>query len=160
MNEQPLEFLAKGFDWNQKVLMGLVDGFSDEDHRKCFNGAKCSYWLLGHHAACRRMVARMLGLDVLEDSWENFFGMESSGEVTPDWPGLELLISDSAEVGAKISTALAGMTAEKCEQKSKAIHSDEESTMSGKMLFMYWHESFHLGQVALVRSMLALPYLA
>jgi len=160
MSEHPLDFLAKGFDWNQQVLTGLIDGFSDADHTRCFNEAKCSLWLLGHHAACKRMVGRILGLDVEAASWEEYFGMESSGEVTDDWPGVDALVADSAEIGGKVSTALAQLTPEKCEQKSKAIHSNEESTLSEKMLFMYWHECFHLGQVAMIRTMLGLPYLA
>ena len=160
MNGHPLEFLAKGFDWNQQVLSGLVDGFSAEDHSKRFNEAKCSQWLLGHHAACRRMLGRILGLEVAVASWEDYFGMESSGDVTSDWPGPDVLIVDSSEVGEKVSEAISRLTPEMCEQKSKSIHSDEESTMSGRMLFMYWHECFHLGQLAMIRSMLGLPYLA
>ena len=161
MRDAPRNALADGFAFNEMALTGLLEGFKEEDYSKCFHGAKCAHWYIGHHALCRRHLADMVGREgEVPPRWEEFFGINSTGEKTDDWPTVQELLDDAEKTGEQLIEALAAMTPEDFAAPAKTIPSGEDGTVAHRLGFMYWHEGFHFGQIAMIRAMLGLPYIA
>ena len=152
--------LGRSFEFSGMMLDGLLQGFGPDDYTRQFEQARVAHWQIGHLAHCRRLVQRMLGAGEPLEHWETWFGMESSGKPMASWPDPEEIVRDFHYCGRTIADHLRTMTQDQIEQPQQYIMGDEQVPMQDNLLFMCFHESYHIGQVGYIRSLLGLPYIA
>ena len=120
-----------------------------------------AYWLLGHLAYCRRIMARKLGGTISEESWEKSFGRGSQPSDKLEPIDILPLRQRFLDAGRVIIARLQPMTAADLAVESGRVWPQGDSRLEGMILFMlHMHEPYHIGQIALIGRTLGKPGLA
>jgi hypothetical protein len=145
--------LGDRYNFNRSTIEMLVDGFGPEDWSRpaSDDGGNTAHWIVGHMAVARRSVLRHLGDAVPEDDWEQAFEMKVTPEGTKGYPAPEVLLEDIRESGKKLTSILAEMTPEKAAEEWGSPFPDGGTTLADGAQFMHFHESYHIGQLGLLR---------
>jgi len=116
--------------------------------------ANCALWHAGHIAGNRRAIGRLIGCDL--DSPEGLVNFEpgASGEASEDWPNLDLILADLETTADRLSTCLDASEA-KLDAPAERILGQGTGTARENLLFLCYHEAFHVGQVEQMRKLLA-----
>ena len=147
----PLVPLAQRFAFNDRFLDLLVEGFEDHDWLVRGGGGNHAQWLLGHLASTRRWALREFGLSGAEElPWEKHFGMGTSPTPASDDIAPALLREAFLKNGEALRAWMQSLTPEQAELPFKPFP-DGSRTVGGAMHFLYFHETYHLGQVGLLR---------
>ncbi|UCF77989.1 MAG: DinB family protein [Candidatus Eiseniibacteriota bacterium] len=155
-----MDSLSHVFDWNSKVTRQLLEGFAEGFFSKRFEGANSAHWLIGHLAVSRREICDFLNIETDPIGWREPFDMGSSPEVPDDCPPPVELLDDFLAIGQRICAKIQSMSADDCERPMRLIVGNEERTVLHNLHFMYWHESYHVGQIGMIRRMLGLERMA
>jgi hypothetical protein len=155
-----LEGLARGYGFNDKVLGRAISGLDGDDWvRRAGPETSHAYWVLGHLAASRRALLRNLGRDLPREPWEDAFARGSKPadavSVTPS-----TLEADFLSSGTLIRDLLGAMTEEEASSAYPRKLPDGSDTRGGATRFFLWHESFHLGQLGILRRACGKPGIA
>lgn len=158
---QPLELLSQMYRFNSGVLDKFTDGFSDSDWLHRPGQANHAYWILGHITFYRREVLRELGDQIAKESWEELFKIRTHPTNQIECISAGLLIQDFHGVGETLCARLMELTPE----QAAATREDGttipfQKTVQGYVQFFIWHETYHIGQIGLIRRILEKPRLA
>ena len=147
----PLAPLAQRFAFNDRFLDMLVEGFDDRDWLVRGGEGNHSQWLLGHLACTRRWALREFALPGTEEqAWERHFGMGTTPTPASDDIAPALLREAYLKSGEALRTWMASLGPEQAELPFKPFP-DGSKTVGGALHFLYFHETYHLGQVGLLR---------
>lgn len=150
MNHLPA--LAARFRFNERVLGRAVDGLEGADWlRPAVAGGSHALWLLGHIAASRRTILRGIGRERPRAAWEEFFGKGSRPGDGPGESSPAELLADIAESGTILESHLATLDADQASAPFPRKLPDGATTIDGALHFFHWHESYHIGQLGLLR---------
>ncbi len=153
--------LIQRFRFNDKALAATVEGFTEDDwRRRASPDSSHAFWLLGHIALTRRILFRKLGGDMTTAPWESAFAKGSKALDGDFVVSPEILRADFAESGRRLEARLSALTAEDAAAPYGRTFPDGSSTIEGAAHFLYWHESYHLGQIGLLRRVCGKPGLA
>ena len=145
---------------NRLYLKLLVRGFSEEDWlRPPAEGLSNALWLLGHLAWARLTLLRRLGEDLPEESWENHFSIGSRGQGSPEISADEFM-DKLTLLGRLLVDRIELMGEEDLDRLLEKPMPDGADTVAGLVRFMCFHESYHLGQLGLLRRLNGKPGLA
>lgn len=148
----PLQSLADRFAFNDKFLDMLTDSFDDRDWLMRGGPGNHAQWLLGHLATTRRWALREFGQPAEEQPWEQHFGMGHSPTPLSDDIAPAQLREAFVKNGASLRAYLAGLPAERATAPFKPFP-DGSNTVGGAAHFLHFHETYHLGQIGLLRRM-------
>ena len=155
-----LEGLAHGYRFNEKVMGGVTTGLDGEDWlRRACGDASHAYWVLGHLAVSRRSLLRGLGKDIPQEAWEASFarGSKPVQEITV---APSVLAEDFLSSGRLLQELLASLDADEASSPYSRKLPDGSQTKEEVIRFYYWHESYHLGQLGILRKICGKPGLA
>lgn len=146
---------------NDFVFGLAVTGVDDEIARRRLPGQTrpSMAWNIGHLLHGRARMASSIGasgpaLDVSR------FGREGATD-GHDYPAVADLIAAWRETSAALVPALSAMTDEQLSQAASFPELPHgERTLADGVRFYTWHESYHLGQIGLIRSALGLTPIA
>jgi uncharacterized damage-inducible protein DinB len=143
--------LAFQFEMNGRSMELNLDGVSHEDslHRPA-RGGNCANWVVGHIVANRNSVHKMLGLGPAWDSGTDLYDRESAP--LTDWARAEPLDA-MLERFRDSQTAVTGAF-ETMEDSRLAAADDEDKPLGLRLAFLVFHESYHVGQLGLLRRLL------
>ena len=148
----PLVPLAARFRFNESLLATTTDGFSPEDWARApEGGGNNAIWILGHLVASRRFLARRLGLSIPEETWEDGFSMGAKPADTSTYPSPETLVADLRSLGERIEQRCGELGPDQAEEPFGSAFPDGSNTVAGGAHFLYFHETYHLGQIGLLR---------
>lgn len=157
----PLDFTADRFLWGHKLLESTTGDFSDREWRTQQGDTSSPIWLLGHLAMVRRMLLRNLGQNVPTAAWEKFFARGSKADQLPaDGPSVAELRADFLELGTQLAAKLRSMTEAEMAQKFQRTMADGSNTMGAVAQYLANHESYHFGQLGLIRRLYGKPGIA
>ena len=137
-------------------------GVSEEDALRSPGDAgtgNCLNWLVGHILVARDGLGSMLGRDTFLTKEEGqrygrgSVALVAGGEATP----MRRLVTGIKETGAGLDEAFAGLDAEVLAQPIPAERFPFPPTrpdLASMIQFLHFHESYHAGQIALVRRSL------
>jgi len=155
-----LAHLTHGFRFNEKVLGGVTVGLEGEDWlRRACPEASHAYWVLGHLAISRRSLLRGLGKDLPQEPWEASFAKGSK-------PGQELTVAPSVltedfnSSGRLLQEWLGSLDEKDASSPYVRKLPDGAQTKEEAARFYLWHESYHLGQLGILRKVCGKPGLA
>jgi hypothetical protein len=157
----PLHEQARQYRFNDRFLGVLVDGFEEPDWRfRPEGGGNAAIWIVGHLAAVRRQIRRHLGENLPKVPWEDSFDMGVDPATIDSWPDPADLLADFHASGEPIEARLHAMTPEEASRELEHAFPDGGNTMEGWLRFFYFHETYHLGQLGLLRRMRGKPRFA
>jgi hypothetical protein len=145
--------LGDRYNFNRSTIEMLVDGFGPADwaRRPSDDGGNTAHWIVGHVAVARRSVLRRLGEEIPPDDWEQAFEMKVTPAGTAGYPTPEVLLEDIRASGKLLTSILAEMTPEKAAEEWGSPFPDGGTTLADGAQFMHFHESYHIGQLGLLR---------
>jgi hypothetical protein len=109
-------------------------------------------WIAGHVVVHRAMVLKILGQEWAAP-WEGLFTRGVKLAAPGDYPPIEEIVKAWDEVSPRLASSLASASPESlAEPVSKGITLDGK--MSGKIAFLSFHETYHVGQMAYLRKWL------
>src|SRR5262249_19040078 len=146
----PLQSLADRFAFKAPFLDMLTEGFDDADWLRRGGPGNHAQWLVGHLARSRRAALRAFGQPVEEQPWEQDFAMGQRPTPQSDDIAPAQLREAFFKNGAALRTFLEGLTPERAAESCKALP-DGSDTLAGAAHFLHFHETYHLGQIGLLR---------
>lgn len=149
--------LAEIFRLNRRLILNCFDGVSEEQARLRVGGTTNSaQFLLAHLIDVRHFLLAALGgraENPVAAALATAGGIDEVSELPPVAELLEAwsAISDALE-GALASTSGSALDAPAAQR-----YPVEDATLLGEIAFLAQHESYHLGQIAMLRRVVGLP---
>lgn len=152
----PLADLAGRFRFNATLLEMLVSGFAPDEWFRAAGSSAPAIRVLGHVATMRLSLLRTLGVDVDERSWESLFGEHGNPPVSLDdlpLPRVSELLEVVRASDVLLTEELTALSAAEIDE----VWAEEGATavsLGDSVGFYYFDETFHLGQLGLLRQFL------
>ncbi len=150
MNKEMIHGLFKTNHW---VLTHQADGLTHEDSllQLPFRG-NCLNWVLGHILVSRESVLNMLGIEgtwTEEESARYKFDSEPiTSADDPTIPPFERLLAYFEHTQEQIADGFAEIS------EQQLAETDENGrSVAERILFLAWHEGYHLGQTEYLRQL-------
>ena len=150
MNKEMIHDLFKTNHW---VVTNQTDDLTHDDSllQLPFRG-NCLNWVLGHILVSRQNALEMLGI---QGSWTEKeiarYKFDSEPITSPDDPGilpLERLLADIESTQEQLADGFAEISEQQLAEKN-----DRGNTVAERLLFLAWHEGYHLGQTEYLRQL-------
>ena len=155
----PLADLARRYRFNERLLGMVSEGLTPAEWAQApgAKGGNSAHWILAHLVVQRRGLARKLGESAPAEAWEAAFKPGSKGTLAPDTPAPAALLTTFTALGERIGARLSALDAAAADTPGGSTFPDGSTTVAGGAHFLYFHETYHLGQVGLVRRILGRP---
>lgn len=155
MNDGPLADLARRFRFNERLLAVETEGFTkaDWDAPAGERGGNAARWILAHVTHYRRRFARRLGEDGPEDAWERAVARGTKAASVDELPDPADLAALFATAGEALGRRLTATSAEGAARDAGEAAPDGGRTVKDAAHFLYFHETYHLGQIGLIRRL-------
>lgn len=145
------------FQFNSNFIKQIASDLDEADWKQNHGEGNTALWVLGHIAVYRRMLLRQIGQEIAEENWEELFKKGTKLDQTQTNPSADSLIKDISNTGMKITKGLITLKAEDAEKTIDMTMPNGENTLNGLINFLYFHESYHLGQIGYIRRLLNKP---
>ncbi|MDF1798476.1 MAG: DinB family protein [Planctomycetota bacterium] len=156
--QHPLASLATRYRFNESLLSTITEGFSPEDWAAApESGGNNPIWILGHITASRRFLLRRLGVEVEDEAWERHFAMGTQLQDPGAYPSPATLVGHFRSAGEALVERCATLDAEQARAPWGSAFPDGSETLDGGAHFLYMHETYHLGQIGLLRRIRSKP---
>jgi uncharacterized damage-inducible protein DinB len=144
---------------NSKLIrLGLEDLSQEDASRRTRGGQGSSIsYLVGHLLASRIAALRMLG-KAEGNPYSQQFGGGTAASDGADYPSVADLAHQWDEVATRFATALEGLSHEDVLAAHEGFPVPDQ-TVRGALMFRAWHESYHVGQIGMIRTELGYPAL-
>lgn len=153
---QPLEALGKRIRFNNHLLTLATEGFGESHWSfRPETGGSSALWILGHLASSRRVMRRLAGDAVEESDWEKFFRRGTRPE-DATYPPTDEFVQEFFSSGEALAGHLATLPEDVASGASPIEFPDGSKTVEEALHFLYFHETYHLGQVGLLRRLAGL----
>ena len=145
------------YRFNSHALHARVADFTSEDWERQHGDSSSALWIVGHLCVYRRRVLRMFGEDMPAADWEAAFQQgtkpaEHPADTTPD-----MLLREWERSGERLAARLEALTPEEADRPAGFTAPDGSETLGSVGTFLLWHETYHIGQLGLIRKILHKP---
>ena len=150
MNKEMIHGLFKTNHW---VLTHQTDGLTHEDSllQLPFRG-NCLNWVLGHILVSRERALELLGI---QGTWKEQeiarYKFDSEPILVADDPGIlpfERLLADFERTQEQLADGFAEIS-----ELQLVKENERGRTVADRLLFLAWHEGYHLGQTEYLRQL-------
>jgi uncharacterized damage-inducible protein DinB len=148
----PGEILALNTDLFRSVLRDVPESLAAER----IGGANPPAFLAAHLLDARCYLSGLLGAPVENPIGDALRDARSADEVDA-LPSLAAVLAEWDRVSPHLEAALAAATAAQLDGPSPQRFPVRDATLGAGVAFLLQHESYHLGQLALLRRQLGLP---
>ena len=138
-----------------RLYINSFEGVDDEAARvRPSNSTNNMAFIALHVLDARAYLARYLGLEYQHP----FTGLEevNSIEDMTDYPSVEDLLASWKEVSGLLDERMQTLSSEQLSKESPQEFPVDDGSVMGGLAFLLLHESFHIGQLALLRKYLGL----
>jgi uncharacterized damage-inducible protein DinB len=146
--------LKKLFEINQYAFGVNVEGVTHEESLlQPGGGANCLNWVAGHVVANRNHILELLGEEPIWDqpAYEEYKRGSKPIASTAKARPFESILADFGRSQERIRAGLARL-----KDEDLAAPRGKE-TLGGSLHFLHFHESYHIGQTALLRRLAGKP---
>ncbi len=141
---------------NSRLFLNALEEVTDEQARQRPAGVANSMVFVALHLLdARCYLARMLGAEASHPYEKELEAVQSIDEMQ-EFPALEDVRAAWREASSSLDRALRELTAERLIEKAPAEFPVEDRSTLGGVAFLLQHESFHIGQLALLRRQVGL----
>lgn len=143
------------FGSNVRLLELNAAGLTEElAAKRPASGVASAAWIVGHLVATRRRILKMLGGHPEEDpAWEQHYARGGPG--SPAHLGLTALMDAFRASDQALKAAFLELSDWDRPTLNPAVGA--EQPLEQVLAFLYMHESYHLGQIGIVRKLHGLP---
>lgn len=147
--------LAAILSLNRRLLLNSLDGMSDETARVRAGAGNSAAFIAVHLVDARLYLLRTLGAEMTHPFGDRLATVTTIDDMT--WyPTLDEIRAAWNAVSEGLEGALQGLTAEDLSRASPADFPIADSTLVGTVAFLTQHDSYHVGQVSLIRRLVGL----
>ena len=138
------------------VRVCLGDLSHDDAGRRWRDGDGSSIlFLLGHLLSSRVGLLKRFG-ETEDNPYAELFGGNADPRDGADYPPLEELARGWDEVATRLESTLAGLSEDQVMASAEGFPIPDQ-TARGALMFLAWHESYHAGQIGLMRTEMGYP---
>jgi hypothetical protein len=141
---------------NTRLLLNCLDGVSDDAARRRVEAANPLAFLATHLIDSRHFIAGYLGAPL-----DNPFAARLAGakgvEDLDELPALDEIRSAWLAIGGHLDRLLPLIPGERWGAPSPERFPVDDASVLGGLAFLVQHDSYHVGQAALLRRQLCLP---
>jgi uncharacterized damage-inducible protein DinB len=142
---------------NTKLFGNCLDGLTEEAARVRPSGTTNSAtFVAAHLAESRFYTLKVLGAE-RPNPLARYLGEWRAIEEITEWPSLAQIRSAWAEATAALEARLAAITTAELNAPSGTQMPIEDRSLLGLFAFMLQHDSYHVGQLSLLRKYAGLP---
>jgi len=152
--------LAHLYGLNDWLLHRLVADFTDADWRVRDAAGHTPRWVLGHLATYRLRVADLMGLTAEPAAWTDAFVRGTSDADVPAEIDLEQVVRAFHEAQRRMVDRWEHLDSDQLAMPAGRTLPDGSDTVGGALRFLAWHETYHLGQLGLLRRLAGKPGVA
>lgn len=149
--------LAQQFAVCDQFLDGIVGDFTDSDWQVHDPAGHDPRWLVGHLAVTRRRLLALVGLEQAAEPWEAHYGRGTSPAAVPADQDPRALVQALHAAHRTLAGHWDALTPEFLAKPLGRTLPDGSETVGGALGFLAWHESYHLGQLGLLRRLAGKP---
>jgi uncharacterized damage-inducible protein DinB len=151
---------ATTFAFNGRSLSGLVKDFTEEDWAVQDACGHSPRWIVGHLATYRHRVLELMGLPSPAAPWAGAFARGTATADVPAEVDMKEVISAFRVAQAQMADRWDGLTQDDLSKTTGRKMPDGSEDIGGAIRFLAWHETYHLGQLGLLRRLAGRPGLA
>jgi uncharacterized damage-inducible protein DinB len=146
---------AEEFRYNNNFTTNFVKDLSPEEWFKRPEGATNHVaWIVGHIIWARTAVLSRLGSQ-WSAPWLSMFARGEKVDDSAAYPSHDTLMDAWRDVAAALGSALENASDEAMAQPApQPGPPSADHKISGTIRFLAWHETYHVGQISYVRSLL------
>jgi|WetSurMetagenome_2_1015567.scaffolds.fasta_scaffold43886_3 uncharacterized damage-inducible protein DinB len=141
---------------NEHLLGKALEGLSAEDAWRQPGDANPIHWLAGHMTIYRYTLLSVLGAGS-EVPWAGPFKRTMQPDPAAQVPPVEEIAGAMKAAGPKLAARYAELTDAELAADAPFKLPTPDPSLRGMLAFFAYHESYHLGQVALVRKWIGGP---
>ena len=142
---------------NNRLFANCLDGISETQcHERPSETTNSAAFVAAHLAESRFWGLKVLGAERANPLEKHIGQWKGIDEITT-WPSLEEIKSAWTEASAALDQRLAAITPAELDAPSGSQMPLEDSSVLGLFAFMVQHDSYHLGQLSLLRKHAGLP---
>jgi uncharacterized damage-inducible protein DinB len=142
---------------NADLLLNSLDGLAvDQATAPVVAGGNTIAFLVAHLVDSRHFIARLLGAAIENPVAQALTGAKSLAEVR-DLPPLPALRGAWVEVSRHLDQVLATIDRTRLDGPCEQRFPGGDGTLEGALAFLVQHDSYHLGQIAMLRRQHGLP---
>jgi uncharacterized damage-inducible protein DinB len=142
---------------NQRLMINCLDGLDDEAaQRRHASGVNSASFIAAHVTDSRFFILRTLG-GLLDNPLSASLDKAKSIDDITDWPTLDIIRAAWNAVSTAIDERLEALTGEELAAPSERGFPGVERTRLGVLTFLVQHDTYHIGQLALLRKPAGLP---
>jgi hypothetical protein len=149
--------IAQQFAVCDRFLDGLVGDFSDADWQVADPVGHDPRWIVGHLAVTRRRLLAMVGRESAAEPWEAYFGRGTAPAGVPADLDPRALLQALHDAHRVLAGRWDAVTPDLLARPLGRTLPDGSDTVGGALGFLAWHESYHLGQLGLLRRLAGKP---
>lgn len=145
--------LSNAFARNVGIVKMQTEGLTHEDSMRQLPHGNCLNWVLGHISASRDSVLETLGEPPLMDTYGVRYQRGSDPVMRADEGTMTLkeLLSWLDRSQERLATALSKMDEAALAREYRS--GDRKTTVGQRVFFLYFHETYHVGQTELFRQL-------
>lgn len=117
-------------------------------------------WITGHLTHTRMTILNLVSGKPEDEHYKKMFGKGSSGITDGSFPSLEMIRKNWIRVSGELKPALLYIEQEKLYAPPPFQTSIPDKTLAGLIAYFAIHESFHIGQIAVLRKLTGKPGMA
>ena len=152
-----VEPLAAILRLNTRLFLNCLDGLTDATARlRHASGVNSATFIAAHLTDSRFFILRTFG-GGLENPLSPFLDKAKTIDEITSWPSLDSVRTAWADVSTALDSQLAASTGDDLSATVDARFPGVERTRLGALTFLVQHDSYHLGQLALLRKPAGLP---
>ena len=141
---------------NSRLLLACLDGMDDDAAQNVLvPGTNHVAFLALHLVDCRCLLLKMLG-EPMKHPFGATYRDAKGIEDIEEFPTVDQLRTAWRETGRALRDALENMTEERLAAEPPYKFPVADKTFAGAVTFMSQHESYHVGQLAMLRKGLGL----
>lgn len=143
--------LVRSYLGNTFYLKSMLAGLNDEDMLLSTGQSNTIGWILGHIALGRGQILRMLNIDCDIDESEKVFdrGAEKRKDIKIS---LEETFQRYSVRGEKLTEIISSFNEEDLKRTLDIQLPGGKNDVETFLSFLAWHETFHLGQIDLIKT--------
>lgn len=142
------------FNYNSKFLKKNLEGLTDEDWSIRPDGSgNHLLWIVGHCCWARSALLKRLGED-WSKPWLSLCGRGEKLDTAAVFPTPQEAMAAWDESSERLTAAMESASPETLSAPSTQGPPSADGKVSGVVNFIAYHETYHVGQMAYVRSLL------
>ncbi|MFQ5349252.1 MAG: DinB family protein [Thermoanaerobaculia bacterium] len=152
MSEQ-IKPIRETYRFNTELVSLALDDLSQEDavrRWKDGEGSSIAY-LTGHISSSRYGILKALGRET-ENPYKELYGAGVGSKDGSAYPPLDELAAGWRQTAEKLHAALDAVSDEDALRPSDGSFPTADQTLRGQLAFIAWHESYHVGQIGILRT--------